>query len=165
MGGAGSMKKYYKISTGIGRAKYRITSFDHALCGAGVGNYNLVRLSSILPLKSEKKDIIGLPLGSLLPIAYAVQTGTKTDGTISAAIAIGYPKIYDDAHCCVIMEYEGECSAAEAKRIVENMVRDGFEKRGWDLDWIESESVDADCSSGQYDGYTTVFACVAEWEE
>jgi len=153
--------KHYKISTGIGRSKYRITSFDHALIGAGVGNYNLIRLSSTLPLKSERSDNIELPLGSLLPIAYAVQNGKE--GVISAAVAIGFPKQYDDAHCGVIMEFEGECSEAEAKRIVENMVREGFEKRGWDLDWIDSVSVQADCS--HYDGYTTVFACVAEWED
>lgn len=152
--------KRYKISAGIGRAKYRITSFDHALIEAGVGNYNLVRLSSIMPLGSQKSDSIGLPLGSLLPIAYAVQTGAS--GVISAAVAVGYPKICDNSHCGVIMEYEGECSKEEAKRIVENMVREGFEKRGWELDWIESESVSADCSD---EGYTTVFACVAEWEE
>lgn len=153
--------KRYKISTGIGRSKYRITSFDHALCGAGVGNYNLVRLSSILPLNSQRMDKIGLPLGSLLPIAYAVQTGRT--GMISSAVAIGYPKEYDDAHCGVIMEFEGECGEEEAKRIVENMVREGFEKRGWALDYIESASVQAECS--HYEGYTTVFACVAEWEE
>lgn len=152
--------KRYKISTGIGRGKYRITSFDHALCGAGVGNYNLVRLSSILPIDSERSDTIRLPLGSRLPIAYATQTGNK--GVISAAIAIGYPKLYDDAHCGVIMEFEGECSKGKAKRIVENMVREGFKQRGWELDWIESVSVQADCSE---DEYTTVFACVAEWEE
>lgn len=155
--------KRYKISTGIGQSKYRITSFDHALIGAGVGNYNLVRLSSILPLRSERSDNVGLPLGSLLPIAYAVQTGKE--GVISAAIAIGFPKQCDEAHCGVIMEFEGECSKEEAKRIVENMVREGFEKRGWDLDRIDSVSVQADCSSCGYDGYTTVFACVAEWEE
>ena len=155
--------KWYKISTGIGRAKYRITSFDHALIGAGVGNYNLVRLSSILPLKSEKSDEVRLPLGSLLPIAYAVQTGQKDSRTISAAVAIGYPKQFDEAHCGVIMEYEGECGKEEAKRIVENMVREGFILRSWDLDRIESASVEADCA--YYDGYTTVFACVAEWEE
>lgn len=152
--------KRYKISTGIGHGKYRITSFDHALCGAGVGNYNLVRLSSILPLNSTKCDKVGLPLGSLLPIAYAVQTGNK--GVISAAVAIGYPKQYDKSHCAVIMEYEGECTEDEAKRIVENMVREGFKQRGWELDLIESASVQADCSDS---GYTTVFACVAEWEE
>lgn len=152
--------KHYKISAGIGHGKYRITSFDNALCGAGVGNYNLVRLSSILPLGSVECDKVGLPLGSLLPIAYAVQTGNK--GVISAAVAIGFPKLVDGEHCGVIMEYEGECTENEAQRIVENMVREGFEQRGWELDHIVSTSVQAWCAD---EGYTTVFACVAEWEE
>lgn len=152
--------KRYKISTGVGHGKYRITSFDNALCEAGVGNYNLVRLSSILPIESARTNEINLPLGSLLPIAYAVQTGHS--GTISASVAIGFPADFDENHCGVIMEFEGECDEGEARRIVENMVREGFEKRGWKLGHIETASVQADCSSGEY---TTVFACVAEWEE
>ena len=153
------MKKY-KLATGIGHGAYPITSFDHALCSAGVGNYNLVRLSSILPLRSARSDRIGLPLGSLLPIAYAVQTGVK--GVISAAIAIGFPKKTDQNHCCVIMEFEGECSEGEALKVVSDMVREGFKKRGWELEYIEAKSVQAECLVGEY---TTVFACVAEWEE
>lgn len=155
------MKKQYKISNGTGVGVTRITSFDKALIEAGVGNYNLVRLSSILPLGSEEAEKVNLPLGSLLPIAYAVYETTKPV-RISAAVAIGFPVDNDDEHCAVIMEYEGECSQEEAERTVLNMVREGFYARGWELASTKVSSASAVGSDG---AYTTVFACVAEWSE
>lgn len=156
--------KRYKISHGYGEGNQRITSFDSALLNAGVGNYNLVRLSSILPLKSIATDKIGLPYGSLLPIAYAVESTNVPDRMISAAIAIGYPANCpeDEERCAVIMEYEGECSTEKAVDTVVSMVCEGFKERGWELDRIE---VSVDCAVGKEGKWVTAFACVAEWEE
>lgn len=152
----------YKISAGVGHGERRITSFDSALCCAGVGNYNLVRLSSILPNGSKPSNTVGLELGSLLPIAYA--TETSRHGVISAAVCIGFPKVVDDKHCGIIMEYEGHMTASEAEKVVREMVEEGFAQRGWELDRMESACAEADCDEYD-DGYTTAFACVAEWEE
>lgn len=156
--------KHYKISHGCGEGNHRITSFDSALLDAGVGNYNLVRLSSILPLESVATDKVGLPYGSLLPIAYAVESTNVPDRMISAAIAIGYPADVheDEERCAVIMEYEGECSKEEAVEAVTAMVCEGFKERGWELGRIE---VSADSVRGQEGKWVTAFACVAEWEE
>jgi len=156
--------KHYKISSGYGYGKQRITSFDSALLDAGVGNYNLVRLSSILPLESIATDKIGLPYGSLLPIAYAVESTNVPDRMISAAVAIGYPADHpeDEERCAVIMEYEGECSKEKAIETVTAMVCEGFKERGWELGRIE---VSAECVIGEEGEWVTAFACVAEWEE
>ena len=156
--------KYYKISHGYGSGKQKITSFDSALLDAGVGNYNLVRLSSILPLKSTATNKIGLPYGSLLPIAYAVESTDVPDRVISAAVAIGFPANCpeDDERCAVIMEYEGECSKEKAIETVTAMVCEGFKERGWEIGMIK---VSADCAIGKEGKWVTAFACVAEWEE
>ena len=37
------------LSTGTGSGPTRLSAFDAALCAAGVGEYNLVRLSSVIP--------------------------------------------------------------------------------------------------------------------
>ena len=156
--------KCYKISHGCGHGNQRITSFDSALIAAGVGNYNLVRLSSILPIDSLAVNRIGLPYGSLLPIAYAVESTNVPNRRISAAVAIGYPANIpeDEERCSVIMEYEGECSKEEAIEAVTAMVCEGFKERGWELGRIE---VSADSVRGQEGEWVTAFACVAEWEE
>lgn len=155
--------RYYKISHGTGKGNQRITSFDSALIEAGVGNYNLVRLSSILPLSARPKDEIETPLGALLPIAYAVESTNVPGRQISAAVAIGFPVQKDEEHCAVIMEYEGECSQDKAVEAVTAMVCEGFKERGWELEKILTAS---DTTFGPEDGsWATAFACVAEWEE
>ena len=69
------------IATGVGRDQRPLVAFDKALLNAGVGNYNLVKLSSILPAKAVwcdtrilRKDV---PDGSLLPTAYATISSDK----------------------------------------------------------------------------------------
>ena len=156
--------KYYKISNGPGYGKQRMTSFDAALLDAGVGNYNLVRLSSILPLDSHPQEEIHLPYGNLLPIAYAVESTNVPGRQISAAVAIGFPELDEsEERCAVIMEYEGECPEETAVSIVTAMVCEGFKERGWRL---ASISVASDTVFGGDNGeWATAFACVAEWEE
>jgi arginine decarboxylase len=41
------------ISTGIGTGPTKLSAFDSALNDAGVANYNLIRLSSVIPPKSK----------------------------------------------------------------------------------------------------------------
>lgn len=155
--------RYYKISSGTGCGEQRITSFDSALLQAGVGNYNLVRLSSILPLGSKCKSKIEKPLGTLLPIAYAVESTNVPGRQISSAVAIGFPAEKDEEHCAVIMKYEGECSEERAVKTVTSMVCEGFEERDWELERME---VASETAFGPDDGnWVTAFACVAEWEE
>ncbi len=55
------------IATGSGVGPTEISAFDHALVNAGVANFNLIYLSSVLPPGSDVKSIEG-------PI-------TKVDGT------------------------------------------------------------------------------------
>lgn len=153
---------FYKISAGIGYGPERLVAFDNALIDSGVGNYNLVRLSSILPCGATPKNEIALPLGSMLPIAYASYSTNKPDTPIAAAVAIGWPKQLDNEHCAVIMEYEGECTTSEVLKIVESMVESAFKARGWELYKIKSKASEASSRAGEW---VSVFACVAEWSE
>lgn len=155
--------KFY-IGSGIGVGNTRINAFDNALLDAGVGNYNLVRLSSILPIQAAEHQVskVDLPLGSLLPIAYAEITSYEVGVTASAAIAIGIPK--DKSKCCVIMEYEslGEDENEAVLKVVK-MIQDGFEHRGWEIERIISSGVsDAPEVAGEK---VCAFACLAEWSD
>ncbi len=47
------------ITTGTGVGPTEISAFDHALVNAGVANFNLIYLSSVLPPASEVKSIDG----------------------------------------------------------------------------------------------------------
>ncbi len=54
-----------KVSAGIGIGPTQLSAFDSALNDAGVANYNLIRLSSVIPPKSEiqvsKQSLTNLP--------------------------------------------------------------------------------------------------------
>jgi arginine decarboxylase len=67
--------KYYKPITSIGFGTYKISAFDDALYQAGIGNYNLVKVSSILPPDCQlyTGDKIPLEDGSPLYIAFEYQ--------------------------------------------------------------------------------------------
>ncbi len=129
----------YCLTSGKSESNYKLTAFDGALLNAGVGNVNLIRVSSILPPKAERKDKIILPPGSLVPIAYGSIINENSGETIAASVAVGICK---KENYGVIMEYSGKCSKKIAEKIVINMVREAFETRNIPLNKIESVAVE-----------------------
>ena len=51
-----SYPKHFYIASGVGRDMYELVSFDNALINAGLSNYNLLRVSSILPTGCKQKE-------------------------------------------------------------------------------------------------------------
>jgi arginine decarboxylase len=48
-----------RVSTGVGEGRTRLSAFDAALVSAGVANFNLVRLSSVIPPGADVLTIGG----------------------------------------------------------------------------------------------------------
>ena len=65
--------KVYCLVSGAAEGNTRLNAFDNALLEAGVGDTNLMRMSSICPpgAKEVSRDEIDLPGGGLIPLAYA----------------------------------------------------------------------------------------------
>lgn len=156
--------KEFAMSAGVGVSEKRLPSFDKALLAAKVGNYNLVRLSSILPAHCKEVPIEQITKhikeGSLLPTAYAtISCGMK--GThLASAIGVGFPE--DEDKVGVIMEYSAiETTALQARQVVEAMIEEGFKERGWELKAIKTIASEA---TVEKEGSTvSTFACIAEW--
>lgn len=132
----------YCLVKGAAEGRTRLNAFDKALLAAGVGDTNLMRMSSILPPSAEEnsiKDIL-LPKGGLIPLAYATIDGTTPGGLISAAIAVGIPE--DDREPGVIMEFEDHAPLSNVEDIVRQMVIDGFEYRNRKLKEIKSVGIE-----------------------
>ena len=53
-----------KITSGIGEGATQLSAFDSALNNAGVANYNLIRLSSVIP-PNTKLEVSNKPLTNL----------------------------------------------------------------------------------------------------
>lgn len=151
----------YIVSKGVGvsKGKTGLPSFDKALLEAGVGNYNLVRLSSILPAYCAEADRIDLKEGSLLPTAYATITSDKEGDFLVSCIGIGFPK--DHEKVGVIMEYSGvNISVWDGRQTIRNMIQEAFDARGWELEKVTQ--AEAWRRVGK-DETVSTFACVAEW--
>lgn len=106
-----------------------LNAFDGALLASGVGDTNLVRMSSILPpgCTEIKPRPTALPQGALVPVAYAAITSDVPGETISAAVAIGIP---EDANLAgLIMEYSARTDEATVRNQVIKMVEKGMETR------------------------------------
>lgn len=132
----------YCLVHGAAEGRTRLNAFDLALLNAGVGDTNLMRMSSILPPAAEQVSVhdITLPKGGLIPLAYASIDGTTPGQLISAAIAVGIPE--DDREPGVIMEFEDHASLTNVEEIVRQMVVDGFEYRNRKLKEIKSIGIE-----------------------
>ena len=157
-GGILSDIRYY-LGAGASSADMWLNAFDRALMDAGCANYNLIRVSSILPGNAKLVDSIHSPEGSLLPTAYAVITASPNENIgvrLSAAIAVGIPE--DKSKAGVIMEYSDYCDESIAKDKAVSMLRVAMEDRDIQLYDIKIAS-----ASKIHEGlnYTCVLALVS----
>lgn len=150
-------RKFY-INSGIGYGNSQLTSFDDALLQTGVGNYNLIQVSSILPAGAVRQKSVDIEEGSQLHIAYAEISSCNFGEVISAAVSVGIP--VNKSNIGVIMElalFDKEKVTVEK---VEAMVREAMENRGYEIEQIVTCSCEAITTQ---DGYTTIFAGIAMW--
>lgn len=128
----------FTLVAGSAEGPTRLNAFDNALLAAGIGNLNLLRVSSILPPGCKHVEKLDIPPGSLTPTAYGAIQSTKKGERIAAAVAIGFSA---DSYG-VIMEFSGSCSKEEAERTVEEMVRAAFEERKVPLVKVMTQATD-----------------------
>lgn len=146
-------KKYCLVS-GIGKDVYEISSFDSALLDAGIGNYNLVKISSILPPESHSVDTIRATDGSILYTAYITETTTDCE-QISVAVAVAIPE--NRRSCGVIIKHTLKGPKSEAEKRASWLAERAMEKRGIPVARIES--IGAEVTGGDT-CYSTAFAGV-----
>ncbi|MGK0290859.1 MAG: arginine decarboxylase, partial [bacterium] len=99
----------YCLVAGKSEGFTKLNAFDGALLNAGVGNTNLVKMSSILPPNCEEVESFILPYGALVPVAYAATESAQENHLISSAVAIAIPK--DSTLPGVIMEFSSSENA------------------------------------------------------
>ncbi len=116
-----------------------LNAFDQALLNAGVGNTNLIKMSSIIPPHCQRVESIHLPYGALIPVAYASRVSQIPGEIISAAVACAFPM--DKEKPGLIMEYSATGHKEEVEAIVVKMAEEGMRSRGEKLKDIESVSI------------------------
>ena len=120
--------KFFLVS-GSSEGFSLLNAFDGALLASGVGDTNLVRMSSILPpgCVEVKPAPVPMPQGALVPTAYASLCSDVPGEVISAAVAIGIPQ--DTNRAGLIMEYSARAEESVVVTQVKKMVEKGMEVR------------------------------------
>lgn len=113
------------IATGIGTGPTKLSAFDAALNHAGVANYNLVRLSSVIPPKSNiivnSEPLTDVP-GQWGDRLYVVAAEMRVDTPNKEAWAgIGWVQD-EDTGKGLFVEHEGNSEKAVRRDIEDSLV-------------------------------------------
>lgn len=147
--------KHYTIVSGKGFSKYELVAFDNALLNAGIGDYNLVKVSSILPAGCQYEKNIDIEKGSAVYAAYSmVIVREKQKATTAVAVAIPL----NNAKSGVIFETVSDSD--EAENDVCNMCMEAMGNRNKDIREIKSTSITV---SGKSGGYVSGISAVIMW--
>lgn len=122
----GAVPKRFFLTSGSGEASNSLNAFDAALLQAGIGDTNLVKMSSILPPGAEEVTPYTFAKGALIAVAFGELTCDRPGTRISAAVAVGIPE--DPAMAGLIMECSHEGTPALCERNAREMVREGMEQ-------------------------------------
>jgi len=91
------------LTAGSGVGSTPLRAFDAALLDAGIGDFNLVRVSSIVPAGAEvcymerggKEYVAKMSKGTIVPVVYSMVTSGEGGKTVAAALAVGIPQDRD----------------------------------------------------------------------
>jgi len=150
--------KFFLVS-GSSEGFSLLNAFDGALLASGVGDTNLVRMSSILPpgCVEVNPPPVPMPQGALVPVAYAALNSDVPGEVISAAVAIGIPK--DGNRAGLIMEYSARAEESVVVAQVKKMVEKGMEMRNREIKEIMAIS-----ATHKVVGIGAAFAGVVLWD-
>lgn len=117
--------KKFTIVVGRAEGPTWLNAFDNALLDAGIGNLNLIKVSSVLPPEARYVERLEIAPGSLTPTAYGYVTSDVPGDTIAAAVGIGF----SEDTFGIIMEHAGRCTQKEAEAEIGRMLKAAFERR------------------------------------
>ncbi len=130
----------YFITAGSSEGFSELNAFDGALLDAGVGNVNLLKMSSICPPHASEVSSVDLPHGSLVPVAFAEISSDRPGEIISAGVALALPE--DEDHAGLIMEYSAKGPRDQIEAQVRRMAEEGMKMRGKAIREIKSIAVE-----------------------
>lgn len=127
---AGMTRRVTMAAATVGRAEggTPLNAFDNALLAAGIGNINLIKVSSIVPPDVSIVELPKIKPGALIPAAYAAATSEVPGETVAAAVGYALPD--DPARAGVIMEFHGVATRDDAERAIQTMLDEAFRVRG-----------------------------------
>lgn len=141
-------RRHIYLAKSVGRGGTELAAFDAALVGAGVADFNLIRLSSVIPPKAEVVTVERCPFaeaggwGDRLYAVYAEQRTSVPGEQVWAGV--GWVQDAETGRG-LFVEHEGRCEEDVRTQITASL-RDLQAIRGLDLGRIHTSVVGAKCA-------------------
>jgi arginine decarboxylase len=137
-----------KVTSGIGSGPTDIAAFDAALLAAGIANYNLIKLSSVIPdgmnVDIVHKDDVK-PGGSWGDKLYVVLAEERVSSpNVEAWAGIGWAQEASTGKGLFVEHHGG--SEATVRRDIEASMKSLFKNRGMKIGKINMEVVGTVCN-------------------
>jgi arginine decarboxylase len=126
------------LTDGHAEGDTRLNAFDNALIAAGIGHWNLVKVTSVAPRAAALLDRpLEIEAGSIVPAVLTSWESDRPGEVIAACVGIGL----GPASHGMIMEHSGPGAPAEMEAVVHRMLQESFMRRGLELERIVVRSV------------------------
>lgn len=125
------------IVSGKAEGPTKLNSFDNALLKAGIGDVNLIKVSSMLEKSTEVELLPELKPGSIVNCVLATINSDNRGDLISSAVAIAI----GDNLGCVVENSKINKSPENVKKEAEEMVRYMMDKRNESINDLIVEEV------------------------
>lgn len=113
------------IVSGKDEGPTKLNAFDNALSVAGIGDVNLIKVSSMLPENTEVQEIVPLKAGAMVNCVLSTITSDNAGDKITAAVAVAI----GDELGCVVEATGTNKDPEEIRKEVTYMVKYMMEKR------------------------------------
>lgn len=114
------------ITSGKAEGPTKLNAFDNALLDAGIGDINLIKVSSIIPAGAKLVELPQFPAGKMVNTVLSYISSDRPGERICAVIAVALANELG----CVVEHYGINQSPEKVKEEAENMVKHMMQVRG-----------------------------------
>lgn len=125
-------KRVY-LSCGSARGGTELNAFDNALRAARVADFNLIRVTSIVPPHVDVRILDPLPdpirgRGRMLPAVYEAMSGNELGQRLTVGVGVGLPNKNDADASGVIFTVRSNESEQETRERLQSMIEEGMDE-------------------------------------
>jgi len=126
------------LTDGHAEGDTTLNAFDNSLIAAGIGHWNLVKVTSVAPqFAGFQHEPLEIEAGSVVPAVLASTWSVTPGELITSCVGIG---LGSSSHG-MIMEHSGPGTSEQMEEIVQRMVHESFMRRGLELERVILRSV------------------------
>lgn len=131
------------LTAGVATGGTSLNAFDNALRAAGIADFNLIKVTSIvppdIPISHLAPDCLLDGRGMMMPAVYESRSTARKGSAIAVAVGIGIPP-QPEGGAGMVFVYSGTGSRNRASQAVKRMVDEGMRNKGYALHRFEVAS-------------------------